>query len=109
MSQSVPGLDKAQLERICWRCRRVNRRGSLCLLLLREGSNCARRAFLQRQPATAPRVGLPPPAHTDSHAVTLPPSVVQPRHAPASILSLRAKYGDPLSRWRGLFARLRST
>jgi hypothetical protein len=105
--EGSPQNRKAQLERICLRCRRVNRRGSLCLLLLRDGSNCARRAFLQRHDPTALRPKLPPPARTDPNPLILAVSVIQPTGSPApNILTLRAQYGNPLSRWQGLFARL---
>jgi hypothetical protein len=105
--EGSPQNKKAQLERICFRCRQVNRRGSLCLLLLRDGSNCARRAFLQRHDPTALRPKLPTPARTDPNPLTLSVSVIRPTGSPApNILTLRAQYGNPLSRWQGLFARL---
>jgi hypothetical protein len=48
--EGSPYNKKARLERICLRCRQVNWRGSLCLLLLRDGSNCARRVLAATRP-----------------------------------------------------------
>ncbi|GIX49380.1 MAG: hypothetical protein KatS3mg131_3591 [Candidatus Tectimicrobiota bacterium] len=104
---SAPSVSKHQLERLCYRCRRANPRGSLCLLLLRESHSCARRAFLQRH---APQLLRPPllpaPPRDPNPVLPLPPP--PPAAAPpAGILELRARYGNPLSRWHGLFAHLR--
>lgn len=102
-------ITKGQLERLCFRCHQVNLRGSLalCLLFLREGSACPRRAFLQRHHpgALRPKVTLPTridpnPLISTSHVV-LPASPSVP-----NMVTLRAQYGDALSRWHGLLARL---
>jgi hypothetical protein len=102
-------ISKGQLGRLCFRCHQVNPRGSvaMCLLFLREGSACPRRTFLQRHHpgALRPQVALPTrvdpnPVLVTSHVV-LPASPVVPNMG-----TLRAQYGDALSRWHGLFARL---
>jgi hypothetical protein len=102
-------IAKGQLGRLCLRCHQVNRRGSvaLCLLFLRAGSACPRRTVLQRHhpDALRPKVTLPtcvePKPVLSTSQVVLPASPSVP-----NIITLRARYGDPLGRWRGLFARL---
>ncbi len=107
MEESRGPMTKEQLERICYRCHQVNKRGSLCLLLLRDGSNCARRAFLQRHHRAALRPRVVPQAGVGTNPLPRLPRLPQPTGPPESnILVLRATYGNSLSRWHGLFARL---
>jgi hypothetical protein len=110
METSQPGTisgNKVHLERICYRCHRVNRRGSLCLLLLHDGGHCARRTFLQRHQPDALSSQLGTRVQEDLNPLTPPVrSALPPACSAPSIQDLRAEYGRRLSRWRGLFARL---
>ena len=109
MGSSQPQTEsrrKARLERICYQCHKVNRRGSLCLLLLREGSDCPRRVFLQRHQSNTPSPTSAPNPQTDTNPTT-PAEVTSATGSTApDIFTLAVRYGKPLSRWRGLFARL---
>ena len=82
MEESRGPMTKGQLERICYRCHQVNKRGSLCLLLLRDGSNCARRAFLQRHHRAGLRPRVVPQAGVGTNPLPRLPRLPQPTCPP---------------------------
>lgn len=104
-----PQPAEGQLGRLCFRCHKANQRGSvaLCLLVLHKGSVCPRRAFLQRHQPDTLHPTVTPSAPVAANPVLPTQHVVPPSPtAVPTIMALRARYGDALGRWHGLFARL---